>query len=137
MNYTAIQQLKKGEDVLDEGGNVKYSVEDLTLPPRRQRSYAYMSDTSFNESVAPLIQDVDLLYHEATFLNGREEWAEKTFHSTTGQAGRMARHAGAGKLLIGHFSARYKDLTPFLEEVREEFENSYLAIEGETHELPE
>ncbi len=137
MNFAAIQSLKRGEDVLDDHGQVKYKASELTLPPKAARSYAYCSDTSYLESLVPVIKDVDLLYHEATFLNSREEWATRTFHSTTSQAASLAKKAGVGKLLIGHFSARYKDLTPFLEEAREVFEESYLAIEGETHELPE
>ncbi len=135
MNVKKIQALKRGEDILNEDGSVQYAASELTLPPRHSRSYAYLSDTSYQEQLIPIIENVDMLYHEATFLNSREEWAAKTFHSTTGQAGKMARKAKVGKLLIGHFSARYKDLTPFLDEVREEFEESYLAIEGETHEL--
>ena len=137
MDFTSIQELKKGKDVLNEDGTIKYAAGELTLPPKHSRSYAYMSDTAYNEQNVPLIKEVDMLYHEATFLNVKEEWAHKTFHSTTGQAGRIASKAGVKKLLIGHFSARYKDLTPFLEEVREIFPESYLAIEGETHELQE
>ncbi len=137
MNYSAIQALKRGEDVYDEGGRLLYAASDLTLPPRHRRSYAYLSDTTYQENLLPLVEGVDLLYHEATFLDAKEEWAEKTYHSTTRQAGRFATKASVGKLLIGHFSARYKDLTPFLEEARDEFPESYLAIEGETHEIAE
>jgi ribonuclease Z len=137
MNFSAIQILKRGEDVFDENGQLVYSASELTLPPRTSRSYAFCSDTSYLESLIPMVRNVDLLYHEATFLNSREEWAKSTYHSTTAQAATLAKKAGVRKLLIGHFSARYKDLTPFLEEAREIFEESYLAIEGETHELIE
>lgn len=137
MNYAWIQALKRGEDIIDENGKVIHAAKDLTLPPKRTRSYAYLSDTAYDESLVPLIEGVDMLYHEATFLQEREEWAKKTFHSTTGQAGKLASKAQVGKLLIGHFSARYKDLTPFLDEARQEFENTFLAIEGETHDIQE
>ena len=135
ISVSEIQTLKSGEDVLFENGKVKYAASELTLPPRKSRTYAYCSDTGYSEDVIPYIQGADLLYHEATFLNGREEWAHKTFHSTTGQAATIARKAGVEELLIGHYSARYKDLTPFLTEVSEVFPNSRLAIEGETIEI--
>jgi ribonuclease Z len=73
---------------------------------------------------------VDLLYHEATFLSDREELAYRTFHSTAGQAAIVAREANVGKLIIGHFSSRYKDLSVFLTEARGTFGNSELAEEG-------
>ncbi len=71
------------------------------------------------------------MYHEATFLDENEIWAKKTYHSTTKQAAEMAKLAKAEKLLIGHFSARYKDLTPFLEEARKVFPDTELALEGQ------
>lgn len=132
-----IAMLKKGEDVYNENGKLIYRNSDLTLPPKKSRSYAYCSDTKYDESIIEHIKNVDLLYHEATFLEGKAIWAEKTFHSTTDQAGKIAEAAKVDKLLIGHYSARYKDLTPFLEETKKYFANAELAIEGEIIDIPE
>ena len=137
IGVTEIQQLKEGKDVLDENGSVKFEYKKLTLPPRRSRSYAYCSDTAFDPEIVTHIKDADLLYHEATFLNGREEWAKKTYHSTTIQAARIARKANVGRLLIGHYSARYKDLTDFLREASEVFPHTMLATEGESIQIPD
>lgn len=124
--------LKKGKDVVDKDGIVIYSFEELTAPPPYTYSYAYCSDTRYTEAILPIIKGVDLLYHETTFLSDRSERAAETYHTTTTQAGTIAMKAGVNKLLIGHFSARYKDLTPVLEETKAIFENTELAIEGET-----
>lgn len=131
----AIARLKQGNDFKDEETGVLYKREEYTLAPRKSRSYAYCSDTSYNQSIVPYIKGVDLLYHEATFLMEKEEWAHKTYHSTTNEAAQIATHANAGQLIIGHFSARYKDLSPFLEEAKEVFPNTVLAIEGELFEV--
>lgn len=131
-----IQQLvalKRGEDVVDEAGNVLYKNETLTLSPRRSRSYAYCSDTAFEERIVEQIRRVDLLYHEATFSLDEAAKAIETLHSTAAQAATIARLAEVSKLLLGHFSARYKDPIPLLEEALPVFSNTQLAIEGETH----
>ncbi|MTI20653.1 ribonuclease Z [Fulvivirga sp. RKSG066] len=130
-----IATLKKGGDILNENGEVIFKNSDLTLPPRKSRSYAYCSDTKYDETILPYIKDVDLLYHEATFLEAKAIWAEKTFHSTTKEAATIAKKANAGLLAIGHYSARYKDVTPFLEEAKQHFDNTILAIEGESIEI--
>jgi len=130
-----IGSLKKGEDVFDGNGNLLHKNKDLTLPPRKSRSYAYCSDTIYDESLVKYIKNADLLYHEATFLDEREKWATKTFHSTTTQAAQIAKNANVGKLIIGHFSARYKELDIFLEQAKQTFPNSVLAIEGSTIEV--
>lgn len=132
-----IAQLKRGEDVYDDEGNLLYRNSDITLPARKSRSYAYCSDTKYEESIIPHIKDVDLLYHEATFLNAKEMWATQTFHSTTTQAAEIAKKSGAKTLLIGHYSARYNDLTPFLSEAKAVFENTKLATEGEAIDIPD
>jgi ribonuclease Z len=124
-----LQCLKKGEDFTDEEGNVVAN-EKLTLPAPPSRSYAYCTDTRLSSSVIAAVRGVDLLYHEATFLSDREELACRTFHSTAGQAAIVAREANVGKLIIGHFSSRYKDLSAFLTEARGTFGNSELAEEG-------
>jgi ribonuclease Z len=129
-----IQQLaglKDGRDVIDESGTVLYTNESLTLPPRKLRSYAYCSDTVYDEALVEQIRNVDLLYHEATFMTEEEAKARDTKHSTAKQAATIALLAAADKLLVGHFSARYKDLMPLLEEAKTIFPNTSLAIEGE------
>lgn len=125
-----IANLKKGYDVIDETGNILYKNEDLTYPPRRSRSYAYCSDTAYNELIIDQLKNIDLLYHEATFTVDEEAKAIETQHSTAAQAALFAKKAEVTKLLVGHFSARYKDLAPILEEAKKVFENCELAIEG-------
>jgi ribonuclease Z len=126
-----IANLKRGMDVTDDDGNVLYKNADLTLPPRKSRSYAYCSDTAYNERLVEKIRDIDLLFHEATFTKDEQSKANETLHSTAEQAARIARLSGVQRLLIGHFSARYKDLAPVLEEAKAVFENTHLANEGE------
>lgn len=126
-----LASLKRGEDVTDDDGNVLYKNADLTLDPRRSRSYAYCSDTAYQERLAEKIKGVDLLFHEATFTKDELSKAHETLHSTAEQAATIARLAGVQRLVIGHFSARYKDLAPVLEEAKSIFENTYLANEGE------
>ncbi len=135
-----IQQLaglKEGRDVVDESGNMLYANETLTLPPRKSRSYAYCSDTVYDEGLVNQIRNVDMLYHEATFMTDEEEKARDTKHSTARQAATIAQLAAADRLLVGHFSARYKDLTPILEEAKSIFPNTSLAIEGEEFIIPD
>ncbi|MEQ9377623.1 MAG: ribonuclease Z [Imperialibacter sp.] len=127
---TLIIKLKNGEDLLDEKGNIKYKNSEVTLPPRPSYSYAYCADTKYDESLIQYIGGVDMLYHEGTFLEDMKERAELTFHSTAGQAATLALKAGVGKLILGHFSTRYKELNPLLEEALTVFKESYLGIEG-------
>ncbi len=130
-----IGSLKKGEDIFDDSGKLLFKNKDLTLPPRPQRSYAYCSDTKYIPSLKTQLKEVDLLYHEATFLNENELRASNTYHSTAAQAAQLAKESNAQKLLLGHFSARYKDLKPFEQEARKVFKESYLALEGTTFEI--
>jgi ribonuclease Z len=127
-----IANLKKGDDVLDTDGTVLYRNEELTLPPRKSRSYAYCSDTAFRPEIVEQIRGVDILYHEATFGLDEHSKAIETQHSTAAQAAEIAKLALAGKLIVGHFSARYKDLTPIVEEAKTVFDRVELAIEGST-----
>lgn len=127
---THILALKKGEDIFDENGAILYRNRELTLPPKRSRSYAYCSDTIYNEDMVDQIKDVDLLYHESTFLDDQRERARETYHSTALQAGIIARKAKVNMLVLGHYSIRYKELEPLLKEAKEEFLNTILAIEG-------
>jgi len=132
-----IVKLKNGRDVLDDDGNVKYANKEYTLPPKPSRSYAYCSDTIFDTSILEYIRNVDLLYHEATFTTDMQDRAESTYHSTAAQAATIASMAGVGKLLLGHYSTRYKELGALLNEARAVFAESYLSIEGETVVLKE
>jgi len=95
------------------------------------RSYAYCSDTRAFAGYMDAVRNVDLLYHESTFLHEMAGRAEETLHSTALEAAQVARQSGAKKLLLGHYSARYKDLGPLLEEARSVFPESELAVEGE------
>lgn len=125
----AIPALKAGEDYVTPDG-VCIPNSSLTSEPTPSKSYAYVSDTAYYPSIIPLIQEVDVLYHEATFGNDEADKAVQTCHSTAEQAGIIARTARVKRLLIGHFSARYTDESCLLEEARKEFEAVSLAYEG-------
>ncbi len=128
--------LKRGEDIQDEKGNVLKN-EDLTLPPKKSLSYAYCSDTAYLESIIPIIRKVDLLFHEATFHSDMAARAKETFHSTAAQAATIAQKAEVGQLIIGHFSSRYRDLQPLLEEAKNIFPDTLLAEEGKSYAVNE
>jgi ribonuclease Z len=130
-----IALLKTGADVTDENGILLFRNSEYTLPSPPSFSYAYCSDTAWNEKMIEQIHGVNLLYHEATFMKEDQDKAIETKHSTAAEAASMAKRCEAGKLLIGHFSARYRDLEPMLLEAREIFNNTELAIEGNTFEL--
>ncbi|SRR5690606_25074829 len=121
--------LKRGIDYVADDGTV-YSAKDLTYAPPQPRSYAYCSDTVMNADYLGAIRGVDLLYHEATFLHDRIERAKETFHTTSLEAAQVAQAVNAKKLLLGHFSARYKDLQPLLDESRTIFPPTELSEEG-------
>lgn len=127
-NY-ARHELTKGEDFRSEDGVVvKNNL--LTTDPEAPKSYAYCSDTAYNAKLIPFIKGVDLLYHESTFLEKDRKRATKTFHSTAKDAAQVALEAEAKKLLLGHFSNRYKSKDAFLQESRPTFKESYIAEEG-------
>ena len=128
-------RVKKGEDVVLPDGKVVPN-HLLTLPPYHPRSYAYISDTIFDRNLIPLVRGVDLLFHEATFSGRDEKLATATFHSTAPQAALVAREAGVGRLLIGHFSSRYKDYSLLVEEAREIFSQTSGVNDGEVYSLP-
>lgn len=125
-----IKKLIQGEDIIDNKG-VEVKSDDVTLPPDPTRAYAFCSDTAYSESILPHIKDVDLLYHEATFLDTEAERAAETFHSTAKQAATIAQKAGAKKLILGHFSSRYKDLNEFQKEAQEIFEDVVIPADGD------
>lgn len=132
ISVSQIASLKNGLDVKDYQGNVLMKNEEYTLPPRKSRSYAYCSDTVYNTGLVEQIKSVDLLYHESTFLDDQASRAKETFHSTAKQAANIALMANAKQLMLGHYSSRYKELTPFLDEARAVFENSILSVEGQS-----
>ncbi len=125
-----IPQIKKGADFLTEQGTVVPNSE-LTLPPPPTRKYAFCSDTAYTEEFLDQIRGVDLLYHEATFLHDKADIAREKMHSTTIEAANLARKAGVKRLLLGHYSARYKELDDFLEEAKAVFPDTIIAEEGE------
>lgn len=126
-----IGTLKNGKDVVDEDGNLVFKNADHTADPRKAYTYAYCADTKYTELLIPLLKGADLVYHEATFMEDMAERAELTYHSTAKQAALFAKKARVGKLVLGHFSTRYKNLEPVLQEAREVFSESYLGLEGE------
>ena len=123
------QNLKDGKDFTDSHGTVLANTE-VTFDPPSPLSYAYCSDTTYSEAVAKMIQNVDLLYHESTFLEQHVDLAETTRHSTAAQAAKIASMAGAKKLILGHFSNRYKDVNLFLQEAQEHFADCELCEAG-------
>jgi ribonuclease Z len=127
--YTDIVAIKKGADFTDEHGSIVPNIE-LTTDPPEPRSYAYCSDTVYIDSFTVQIKGVGLLYHEATFVDEHTARALETYHTTSRQAAEVAKKAKAGKLVIGHFSARYENLEILLSQAREVFPETYLATEG-------
>lgn len=126
------EQLKMGDNITLENGEVVLN-EQVTIPNTPAKSYAYCADTIYNLSVAEKVKDVTLLYHETTYLKDLEDRAFQRFHSTTAQAANIAIKASAENLLIGHFSSKYEELEAFLDEAREIFPATDLAIEGVTY----
>lgn len=128
------QNLKNGKDFIKNDGSL---IENklLTLDPPKPLSYAYCSDTAYDESIIPLVNQIDLLYHESTFLEEHNDLAAKTKHSTAQQAATIAQKAKAKKLLLGHYSSRYKTLDLFLQEATSIFPNTMLAEAGLTFKI--
>lgn len=132
--YQAIPEIKAGADYRMEDGRVIPNAE-LTLGPPPPRSYAYCSDTAYHEALIPLVRGVDLLYHESTFCDEQAAHAAETGHSTARQAATIALKAGVGRLILGHYSSRYKNLEPFLEEARSVFPATELGLDGARFEV--
>lgn len=124
-----IDNLRAGADWTTADGEVVPNGR-LTTPPDPVRSYAYCSDTRYMPSLHRLVEGVDLLYHESTYDSACEERARLYWHSTAHQAATVARDAHVGRLMLGHFSARYEDESTILSEARDVFPNSFLAKEG-------
>ena len=124
-----IPKIKAGEDFIMASGKV-VSNNLLTMESPPIHSYAYCSDTAYSESILPYIKHCTLLYHEATFCSDLKDRAKKTYHSTAHDAANIARKSNVGKLIIGHYSARYKDSEQLLTEAKEIFKDSIAADEG-------
>lgn len=125
--------IKKGAGLeLDDGMVVPNS--EITTAPPVSRSFAYCSDTRYFKKLPSYVKGVDLLYHEATFEKDKHELAATTGHSTSTDAACVAREAGAGALVIGHFSARYRDVSRLVEEARAVFPETYPAMDGHSYE---
>jgi ribonuclease Z len=133
--YSRRKGLKQGLDYYDTGSEKWIGNEELTEPSLPSYSYAYCSDTAFHEDTIRQVMNVDVLYHEATFLEADKEKTKPTRHSTALQAATVAKQAHVKKLIIGHYSNRYKNLQPFLEEAQQLFPNTVLGEEGRRYDL--
>jgi ribonuclease Z len=132
-----VQQIvaaKRGEDITLESGELIPNSR-LTYLPYPSKAYAYCSDTNYSARLAKLCQGVDVIYHEATYAAAERRLARERGHSSTTDAANVALKAEAKRLLIGHFSSRYKDLQPLLAECREIFPATDIAEEGATFEI--
>ena len=124
-----IKSVKEGDDYIKADGTIIPN-EKLTFPVVTPRTYAYCSDTMYKPDNAGILNEVSLLYHEATFADEDELRVSGTYHSTASQAAQMARLCNAGKLIIGHFSARYLSVEPLLQNARTIFENTIAVEDG-------
>lgn len=123
------KEIKAGSDFVTPDGRVVPNCR-LTTPPSPPRRFAYISDTAYLEKIVPAIEGVNCLYHEATFLTADTVRSKATLHSTAAQAATIAHMAHVGKLVIGHYSARYRDIAPFVDEARTIFPNVVGATDG-------
>ena len=130
-----IKEIKSGADFTLPNGTI-LSNSELTLPPIPSRSYAFCSDTLYDESIVSLIHGVDLLYHESTFLHELKPMAQETMHSTAKEAATIAKKANVGQLVLGHYSSRYKELNPLLDEAIQVFPNTVLGLDGKVIAVP-
>jgi ribonuclease Z len=128
------QNLKNGRDFTKENDEI-IDNKELTLDPLPITSYAFCSDTTYKPDIITLIKNVDLLYHESTFLEDKEHLCETTKHATAKQAAKIALQANAKKLILGHFSSRYSNLDLFVTEAQTIFENVTLAKAGKIFEV--
>ncbi len=128
------ENLRRGRDFKLENGELIPNSK-LTFDPPKTQSYAFCSDTCYWPEIVPIIKGVDLLYHESTFLSDLQEMADRTAHSTAREAAMIARDAEVGKLILGHFSNRYEDLSVFLDEAKPVFENTILPEQLGVYEI--
>lgn len=128
------QKIKNGKDItLDDGRTIENRI--LTFDPNPPKSYAFCSDTVYNETMISDIENVDILYHEATFLQSEVELAKKTLHCTAKEAATIALKANVKQLILGHYSTRYASITLFKEEAETIFPEVLLADDGKTFEF--
>ncbi len=125
----SIKRIIEGENYINEKGEVFYH-KLITTPARNPHSYAYCSDTKYTESIVEYIKEASVLYHEASFGNDLAKQAKMRAHSTAAQAATIAAKAEVDQLIIGHFSARYKDIAPLLDEAKAIFPNTLAAEDG-------
>ena len=131
LSIARITAAKRGEDILLDNGDTLPNAE-LPYRPYAPRSYAYLSDTSWSPKAAKLVEGADLLYHETTYAHAEHKIARERGHSTTVEAARIALKAGAGRLVIGHYSSRFKEESVLVEEARTVFPDTHPATEGTT-----
>lgn len=129
--YSFFENLKDGADYVADDGSVVLNAA-VTEANIAASSYAFCADTIFNENVAAKVHGVKVIYHEATYLHADAAKAASRFHCTSVQAAQIAQMAKADKLLLGHFSSKYENLSGFLSEAREVFPETFLALEGQT-----
>jgi ribonuclease Z len=139
-NYKEIEvcdfhNLKGGKDFHSADGKTTIANHELTFPPKKALSYAFCSDTAYKPELVPLLQGVDLLYHESTFLEDKKELANITKHATAKDAASIASQANVSQLILGHFSNRYKDLDAFITEAQTIYKNCNLAASGKVFEI--
>jgi ribonuclease Z len=128
------QKIKNGGDITLDNGTVIEN-EKLSFDPVPPMSYAFCSDTVYNENIIPIIENADVLYHESTFLESEAALAQKTLHSTAKEAARIAVKANVKHLVLGHYSTRYDGLERFKEEAEEIFPNVLLGDDGVSFEF--
>lgn len=129
LSIAEIIKIKNGQDLIDENGKLIKNSE-ITIAAAKTRSYAYCTDTLPIRDLSKYLSEVDLLYHEATFGSDLKDIAKETFHSTPSEAGEIAKLVKAKKLLLGHFSTRYKSIEPLLNQAKNVFENTIAADDG-------
>lgn len=127
-----MKNLRNGADFTTQDGQIIPNSRFIT-PPTPPKSYAYCSDTAYSERIIPIIQGADVLFHEATFAESEAFRTKETLHSTAKQAATIAQKAGVKQLIIGHYSARYADLTPLHNEAQSIFKNTLLSFDGMQH----
>jgi ribonuclease Z len=127
-----MHRIKQGADFVLPGGKIMPN-EEITLDPPLPRSFAYCSDTAYDEQIVPFVEGVDVLYHEATFDHTMADKATEKFHSTARQAALIAAKASVKKLLLGHFSARFSSFETLLKEATEVFPETVITGEGESY----
>lgn len=132
--FKQIPRIKEGADFVTAEGAVIPNAA-LTVPPVPPRSFAYCSDTLYYEAIIPYIKGVDLLYHETTYCHDKLEEAQVAMHTTAFQAATLAKLAGVGRLITGHYSARYADISPIIEEAQAVFANTIAGEEGRSYEV--